>query len=128
MTDRDDEVSRLRVPPHSTEAEQSVLGGLLLDNSAWDRAGDLLTESDFYRYEHRHIYAAIGALVNAAGAASNYASLFFLDAPMVSAGVLLLVVICTTFTQASTATSVLCALGWPAVPTSTWWTSMATRR
>ena len=36
----DDEVARLRIPPHSVEAEQSVLGGLLLDNSAWDRAGD----------------------------------------------------------------------------------------
>jgi replicative DNA helicase len=62
---RDDEVARLRVPPHSIEAEQSVLGGLLLDNSAWDRAGDLLTDSDFYRYEHKAIYAAIGALVGA---------------------------------------------------------------
>jgi replicative DNA helicase len=60
---RDDEVSRLRVPPHSVEAEQSVLGGLLLDNLAWDRAGDLLTDGDFYRHEHRLIYAAIGALV-----------------------------------------------------------------
>jgi replicative DNA helicase len=60
---RDDEVARLRVPPHSVEAEQSVLGGLLLDNMAWDRAGDLLTESDFYRYEHRLIYTAIGALI-----------------------------------------------------------------
>ena len=60
---RDDEVSRLRVPPHSVEAEQSVLGGLLLDNLAWDRAGDLLTDSDFYRHEHRLIYAAVGALV-----------------------------------------------------------------
>jgi replicative DNA helicase len=62
---RDDEVARLRVPPHSIEAEQSVLGGLLLDNSAWDRAGDLLTDSDFYRYEHKAIYAAVGTLVNA---------------------------------------------------------------
>jgi replicative DNA helicase len=60
---RDDEVARLRVPPHSVEAEQSVLGGLLLDNLAWDRAGDLLTESDFYRHEHRLIFGAIGALV-----------------------------------------------------------------
>jgi len=51
------------VPPHSVEAEQSVLGGLLLDNLAWDRAGDLLTDGDFYRHEHRLIYAAIGALV-----------------------------------------------------------------
>ena len=40
----DDEVARLRVPPHSIEAEQSVLGGLLIDNLAWDRAADLLTE------------------------------------------------------------------------------------
>ena len=61
----DEEVAKLRIPPHSVEAEQSVLGGLLLDNSAWDRAGDLLTDSDFYRYEHRHIYGAIGALVAA---------------------------------------------------------------
>ena len=53
MSRGDDEVARLRVPPHSIEAEQSVLGGLLLDNSAWDRAADLLTESDFYRFEHR---------------------------------------------------------------------------
>jgi len=62
---RDDEVARLRVPPHSIEAEQSVLGGLLLDNSAWDRAGDLLTDSDFYRYEHKAIYKAIGDLISA---------------------------------------------------------------
>jgi replicative DNA helicase len=60
-----DEVARLRVPPHSIEAEQSVLGGLLLDNSAWDRAGDLLTDSDFYRFEHKLIYKAVGELVAA---------------------------------------------------------------
>ena len=60
---QDDEVARLRVPPHSIEAEQSVLGGLLLDNLAWDRAADLLSESDFYRWEHRHIYAAVASLV-----------------------------------------------------------------
>jgi replicative DNA helicase len=63
--DRDDEVAKLRIPPHSIEAEQSVLGGLLLDNSAWDRAGDLLVDSDFYNYQHRHIFAAIGSLINA---------------------------------------------------------------
>ena len=61
----DDDVARLRIPPHSIEAEQSVLGGLLIDNGAWDRAGDLLGDGDFYRYEHRLIYAAIGTLVNA---------------------------------------------------------------
>ncbi len=60
---RDDEVARLRVPPHSVEAEQSVLGGLLLDNLAWDRAAELLTDSDFYRYEHRLIFSAIAGLV-----------------------------------------------------------------
>ncbi len=62
---RDDEVARLRTPPHSIEAEQSVLGGLLIDNSAWDRAGDLLTETDFYRFEHKHIFVGIGKLINA---------------------------------------------------------------
>ena len=55
----------LRIPPHSIEAESSVLGGLLLDNNAWDRVGDLLVEGDFYRYEHRLIYAAIYGLINA---------------------------------------------------------------
>src|ERR1700754_2936437 len=61
----DDEVAKLRIPPHSVEAEQSVIGGLLLDNSAWDRAGDLLGGSDFFRFEHRLIYAAIGGLIGA---------------------------------------------------------------
>ena len=61
----DDDVARLRMPPQSVEAEQSVLGGLLLDNSAWDRAADLLTDSDFYRYEHRQIYAAICNMIGA---------------------------------------------------------------
>ncbi len=60
-----EDIARLRVPPHSIEAEQSVLGGLLLDNSAWDRAADLLTESDFYRHEHQLIFTAIQQLVNA---------------------------------------------------------------
>jgi replicative DNA helicase len=62
---RDHQVAQLRVPPHSIEAESSVLGGLLLDNAAWDRVGDLLTDADFYRYEHRLIYASIGGLINA---------------------------------------------------------------
>lgn len=61
----DFDVGHLRVPPHSIEAEQSVLGGLLLDNAGWDRASDLLTEADFYRHEHRAIFVAIGALVSA---------------------------------------------------------------
>ena len=62
---RDRQVAQLRIPPHSVEAESSVLGGLLLDNNAWDRVGDLLIDGDFYRYEHRLIYAAIGSLINA---------------------------------------------------------------
>jgi len=61
----DRQVAQLRVPPHSIEAESSVLGGLLLDNHAWDRVGDLLVESDFYRHEHQIIYTAIASLVNA---------------------------------------------------------------
>jgi replicative DNA helicase len=64
-TDGNDyEVSRLRIPPHSLEAEASVLGGLLLDNTSWDRVGDLLSEADFYRYEHRMVFSAISNLIN----------------------------------------------------------------
>ena len=60
---RDREVAQLRVPPHSIEAESSVLGGLLLDNEAWDRIADLLTPGDFYRYEHRQIFDSIHGLL-----------------------------------------------------------------
>ncbi|PZP95443.1 replicative DNA helicase [Pseudorhodoferax sp. Leaf265] len=62
---QDRQIAQLRVPPHSIEAESSVLGGLLLDNAAWDRVGDVLKDGDFYRYEHRLIFAAIRDLVNA---------------------------------------------------------------
>lgn len=58
-------VAQLRIPPHSLEAESSVLGGLLLDNTSWDKVGDLLTDNDFYRFEHRLIYSAVHNLVNA---------------------------------------------------------------
>ena len=61
----DRQVAQLRIPPHSIEAESSVLGGLLLDNGAWDRVADLVVDGDFYRHEHKLIYAAIGGLVNA---------------------------------------------------------------
>ncbi|HHJ14450.1 MAG TPA: replicative DNA helicase [Gammaproteobacteria bacterium] len=54
---------RQKVPPHSVQAEQSLLGGLLLDNRAWDQIADLVSEQDFYRREHRQIFAAIGELV-----------------------------------------------------------------
>ena len=56
---QDQQIAQLRVPPHSIEAESSVLGGLLLDNTAWDRMGDLLTDNDFYRNEHKLIFSAI---------------------------------------------------------------------
>jgi len=62
---RDSEVANLRIPPHSVEAEQSVLGGLLLDNTAWDRASDAVVAGDFYRFEHQQIFAAINALAQA---------------------------------------------------------------
>ncbi|KGH21995.1 replicative DNA helicase [Comamonas thiooxydans] len=61
----DQQVAQLRVPPHSMESESSVLGGLLLDNNAWERVGDLLGDGDFYRHEHKLIYEAIGKLINA---------------------------------------------------------------
>jgi replicative DNA helicase len=57
---------RLRLPPHSLEAEQSVLGGLMLDNTAWETVADQVIEQDFYRHEHRLIFRAIAALCNAA--------------------------------------------------------------
>lgn len=56
----------LRVPPHSTEAEQSVLGGLLLDNSAWDRIADIIRDDDFYRFDHRIIWQHITRLIGLA--------------------------------------------------------------
>jgi replicative DNA helicase len=51
-----------RLPPQSVDAEQSVLGGLLLDNQAWERVSDVLTADDFYRREHRLIFNAVSAL------------------------------------------------------------------
>lgn len=59
----DASIESLRLPPHSVEAEQAVLGGLLLSNQAWDRIGDLLTESDFYRADHRVLWRTITKLV-----------------------------------------------------------------
>ena len=59
----DSELSSLRIPPHSAEAEASVLGGLLLDNSAFDSIADLLKADDFYRAENKLIYTVISVLV-----------------------------------------------------------------
>ncbi|NNM81439.1 MAG: replicative DNA helicase [Burkholderiales bacterium] len=57
------DIESIKLPPHSVEAEQSVLGGLLLDNNAWDRIADLINEADFYRQDHRLIYRHIALLV-----------------------------------------------------------------
>ena len=53
---------RLKMPPNSIEAEQSLLGGLMLDNAAWDKVADLIVASDFYRKDHRLIFAGIAEL------------------------------------------------------------------
>ena len=60
---KDPQIADLRLPPQSVEAEQSVLGGLLLDNQVWERVSDLLRQADFYRNEHQQIYLAISGLI-----------------------------------------------------------------
>jgi replicative DNA helicase len=62
----DPQLDAIKLPPHSVEAEQSVLGGILLDTSAWDKIVDLIGESDFYRFEHRLIYRHIAHLTDRA--------------------------------------------------------------
>lgn len=56
---QDPELEQIKLPPHSVEAEQSVLGGLLLESNALDKVADLITEADFYRQEHRLIFRQI---------------------------------------------------------------------
>jgi replicative DNA helicase len=53
----------LRLPPHSVEAEQSVLGGLMLDSAAWDQVADRVLAEDFYRNDHRLIFEAVAGLI-----------------------------------------------------------------
>src|SRR5450755_3522598 len=53
----------LRLPPHSIEAEQSVLGGLMLDSVAWDQVADRVIAEDFYRNDHRLIFEAVAGLI-----------------------------------------------------------------
>lgn len=53
----------IKLPPHSIEAEQSVIGGLLLDNEAWIKVGDVITDRDFYRDDHRRIFRHITGLL-----------------------------------------------------------------
>jgi replicative DNA helicase len=64
MSDFDADLTALKLPPHSVEAEQSVLGGLLLENHAWERVADLVNEQDFYRADHRHIWHQIVRLID----------------------------------------------------------------
>ena len=66
MTDQaaDEQTLSLRTPPHSIDAEQSVLGGLLLDNRAWESVSEVLEDTDFYSHKHRNIYRAIKSLVD----------------------------------------------------------------
>ena len=61
----DPQLLALKVPPHSVEAEQSLIGGLLLDNHAFDRIGDVVSEADFYRDDHRRIYRHVTKLIEA---------------------------------------------------------------
>src|SRR6187549_643190 len=59
----DPQLLALKVPPHSVEAEQSLLGGLLLDNQAFDKIADLVTAEDFYRDDHRRIFRHLSKLI-----------------------------------------------------------------
>ena len=53
-----------RLPPQSIESEQSVIGGLLIDNNRWDQVADIVTSNDFYRKEHRLVFSAIASLLH----------------------------------------------------------------
>lgn len=59
----DAQLAAIKLPPHSIEAEQSLIGGLLLDNMAWERCAGLVGEADFYRDEHRRIFHHIERLI-----------------------------------------------------------------
>ncbi len=54
-----------RLPPYAIEAEEAILGGLLLENAAWDVVGDMLVARDFYRHEHRVVFEVLATLLNA---------------------------------------------------------------
>ena len=70
---------RLKVPPNSIEAEQSLLGGLMLDNAAWDKVADLVIASDFYRKDHRLIFTGISELAEASNPCDVVTLSEFLD-------------------------------------------------
>ena len=59
----DNDTESLRLPPHSLEAEQAVLGGLLLDNEAADKIGDVVSANDFYSEAHRVVYEHAAKLI-----------------------------------------------------------------
>ena len=59
---QDSATEALKVAPHSIEAEQSVLGGLMLDNETWDQVSEIVAEDDFYRHDHRMIFRAVAEL------------------------------------------------------------------
>ncbi len=61
----DPQLLAMRVPPHSIEAEQSLLGGLLLDNQAFDKIADQVAADDFYRDDHRRIFRHLVKLIEA---------------------------------------------------------------
>ena len=60
---QDPQLLQLKLPPHSIEAEQSVLGGLLIDNAAFDKIADIVSDPDFYRDDHRRIFRHIARLI-----------------------------------------------------------------
>ncbi len=62
--DQSNKVESYKVPPHSLEAEQSVLGSLMLDNETWDQIADVINAEDFYRRDHRMIFTSIAELAN----------------------------------------------------------------
>jgi len=61
----DSQVAAVKMPPHSIEAEQSVLGGLMLDNNAWDRVAEKVVEHDFYLRSHKYIFQAMTSIAEA---------------------------------------------------------------
>ena len=61
-TATDSETKALKIPPHSIEAEQAVLGGIFLDKDAWLQVVENIQAEDFYRNDHRIIFNAITAL------------------------------------------------------------------
>ncbi len=64
-TDLDPALLKAKTPPHSLEAEQSVIGGLMLDDSVWDAVNEIIVADDFYRPEHRVIFQTMALLFKA---------------------------------------------------------------